>query len=383
MVPVFQLRVHSGGESLIPKPGMIHKLRGFSPMKTTAFLDRTSLFEKLKQYRLTELAEAAQHFCRLRFQSEHHGMLDQWRAAWNMLPNVQAKFDLNSEAVKVTSENEDEFGTEVRRPDFKPRSDELSTCPASIESSASEFQSVLQAFHPWRKGPFELFGVRVDSEWRSNLKWDRLANHIDFKGKRVLDVGCGNGYYAWRMLGHGAEFVLGCEPFLLSVVQFEVFRKYWPLEERFFVVPMADTDLPGRLEAFDLTFSLGVLYHRTSPIDHLQILASTLKPRGQLVLDTLILQGDGCSVLVPQDRYAKMRNVWFIPTISMLERWINRSGFKNVQVLDVTPTTTQEQRSTPWMRFESLPDFLSPDNPERTIEGYPAPVRALVTATKR
>jgi tRNA (mo5U34)-methyltransferase len=51
-------------------------------------------------------------------------------------------------------------------------------------------------------------------------------------------------------------------------------------------------------------------------------------------------------------------------------------------VVDLNRTTTDEQRSTPWMRFESLAQCLDPDNPELTVEGYPAPLRAVVLATR-
>ena len=42
--------------------------------------------------------------------------------------------------------------------------------------------------------------------------------------------------------------------------------------------------------------------------------------------------------------------------------------------------TIQEQRRTEWMRFHSLADFLDPENPTLTVEGLPAPRRAIVIA---
>ncbi|MFO0943639.1 MAG: tRNA 5-methoxyuridine(34)/uridine 5-oxyacetic acid(34) synthase CmoB [Pirellulales bacterium] len=176
--------------------------------------------------------------------------------------------------------------------------------------------------------------------------------------------------------------MFGCEPFLLSIAQYEVFRKYWPETERHFVLPLADIDLPRDIARFDITCSMGVLYHRPNPIEHLQILASTLHPGGQLLLETIVLEG-GDTVLVPEDRYAKMRNVWFIPSVPMLERWLRRTGFSNIRVLDVSRTTPEEQRKTEWMTFESLSDFLNPEDPNRTLEGYPAPTRAVLLAEKK
>jgi tRNA (mo5U34)-methyltransferase len=240
----------------------------------------------------------------------------------------------------------------------------------------------LRHFHPWRKGPFRLYDILIDTEWRSDLKWNRIASHLDLRNRRVLDVGCGNGYYGWRMLSAGARLVLGLDPFLLYVMQFEAIRRFASPQAPHGVLPLSDADLQNAPQAFDTTFSMGVLYHRTSPIDHLQTLFRTLRSGGQLVLETIVLDTSTDDVLVPGDRYAKMRNVWFIPSVSMLKKWLGRTGFTRIQVLDVSITTIDEQRRTDWMTFESLADFLDTDDPSKTIEGYPAPVRAVVVATR-
>jgi len=125
---------------------------------------------------------------------------------------------------------------------------------------------------------------------------------------------------------------------------------------------------------------MGVLYHRRSPIDHLYELRGALSQGGELVLETLIIEGGRGEVLVPERRYAKMRNVWFIPTVEELIHWLERVGFTKVRCLDQSVTTTDEQRVTSWMEFESLADFLDPTDPTRTIEGYPSPRRALLSA---
>lgn len=250
-------------------------------------------------------------------------------------------------------------------------------------ADAARIPMLLRSLHPWRKGPFQFFNTFIDTEWQSCLKWNRLAPHIDFHGRRILDVGCGNGYYGWRMLDAGAQLVLGLDPFLLYVMQFEFLRRYLPEQTPHFLLPLGDHAIPERLFAFDTCLSMGVLYHRTSPIDHLQTLWKTLEPGGLLILETLVLHNSSPEVLVPDGRYAKMRNVWFIPSLPMLLRWLQRCGFSDPVILDVSPTTTTEQRRTEWMTFESLPDFLDPNDPSRTVEGHPAPIRAIVTARRR
>lgn len=98
------------------------------------------------------------------------------------------------------------------------------------------------------------------------------------------------------------------------------------------------------------------------------------------MLETLVIEGDVNQVLLPEDRYAKMRNVWFIPSADAICHWLTRCGYRNVKLVDVNVTSLEEQRSTEWMQYESLKDFLDPENPSITVEGYPAPTRAVFTA---
>ena len=262
--------------------------------------------------------------------------------------------------------------------------------PAPAIGSASDMdagrrealKNLLLQLHPWRKGPFNLFGIDIDSEWRSNIKWSRLADHVASLEKRlVLDVGGGNGYYALRMIGAGARFVLSIDPSWLFVIQFMAVSHYLPHTPAF-VAPLAIENLPQNMQVFDTVFSMGVLYHRRSPLQHLYELRSALKPGGQLVLQTLIIESDHPQVLVPAERYAKMRNVWFIASLPILQSWLETAGFEQVDVVSESMTDAGEQRRTDWMRFESLVDYLDPTDPGKTVEGYPAPRRAILTAQK-
>lgn len=263
--------------------------------------------------------------------------------------------------------------------DIQPR-------PQLSESQRTAMLEGLRALHPWRKGPYQIADVRIDSEWRSDWKWDRVLPHLEsLSGRLVLDVGCGNGYHCWRMAQAGARRVIGIDPTAVFLAQFLAIRKLLSraapdLVARVELLPLGIESLPADLARFDSVFSMGVLYHRRSPVDHLLELRGALRPGGQLVLETLVIEGDGDQVLVPSGRYAKMRNVWFIPTPGMLQIWLSRCGFRKVRTVDVTATTLEEQRSTEWMRFESLADFLDPADKRLTIEGYPAPRRAVVIA---
>jgi len=285
-------------------------------------------------------------------QHHPHGDLARWRAALRSLPAAPGPVALDQPIPTLGSEAADR----------------------------TSLQAALIALHPWRKGPFCLGGVTIDSEWRSDLKWARLSAHLDLAGCRVLDVGSGNGYYGLRMLGAGAQLVVGADPTVLFVMQWLACR-HFSGDVANFVLPLGIEELPPGPAGFDAVFSMGVLYHRRDHQQHLRQLRGLLRPGGTLVLETLVLPPDRAEdVLVPRERYARMRNVWAVPGTARLGRWLERAGFRNVRLIDVTRTTTAEQRTTPWMRFESLEQALDPENHARTVEGHPAPVRAILLA---
>lgn len=288
---------------------------------------------------------------------KRYGDLKRWMEHFDALPDLQASTM--------------DFATECR---IGSESD------LTAEQSA-ELRSALQGLIPWRKGPIRLFDCFIDTEWRSDWKWQRVESRIELKDRKVLDVGCGNGYHLWRMLAHQPARLLGIDPSPRFVVQFYMLKKYYQGNVPVDLLPTGIENLPGA-ELFDTVLSMGVLYHRRSPMDHLLELFNQLRPGGQLVLETLVIEGDANQVLLPENRYAKMPNVWFIPSILALQAWIQRAGFAEVECLDISLTSTDEQRATDWMRFHSLDQFLDSKNPDLTAEGYPRPRRAMLIAKR-
>jgi tRNA (mo5U34)-methyltransferase len=284
------------------------------------------------------------------------GDLPAWRRALEQLP-------------KVTTESLD-FKTQVN----------IGTETDSDESTRKIIDRELRALIPWRKGPYRIHGTHIDTEWHSDWKWDRVLPHLaPLKDRTILDVGCGNGYHCWRMLGEGAKRVIGIDPSPRFVVQFYCVKHFTgpaPVD----VLPVGIEAVPANLQAFDTVFSMGVLYHRRSPMDHLRELKACLKPGGQLVLETLVINGELGDTLVPEERYCMMNNVWFLPSPDTLVSWLKKCGYKNPRLVDLNQTTTEEQRGTQWMKFHSLSDFLDPNDANLTAEGHPAPLRAVILA---
>ena len=233
---------------------------------------------------------------------------------------------------------------------------------------------------PWRKGPFDFFGVLVDSEWQSWMKWERLVPHLpNLKHKKILDIGSSNGYYMFKMAASDPMFVLGLEPQSAFYYQYCAAQKYLNLKN-VFCLPATYNELPVMNRFFDLVLCMGILYHRKSPVKMLRQIHDSLVPGGQVVVENLVIKGENNYCLFPSDRYAKMRNVFFIPDLSAMEAWLTRAGFSDIRCVDITDTTLEEQRKTQWIQTESLEDFLDPEDPSKTVEGYPAPVRAIYIA---
>ena len=245
---------------------------------------------------------------------------------------------------------------------------------------ARRIREGLMGLSPWRKGPFELFGIDLDSEWRSNLKWNRLVSKITpLTNRKILDIGSSNGYYMLRMAAHAPRMVLGLEPQHTFYFQYLALQRYFKCPD-LFCLPVPFDGFPVLKGYFDTVFLMGVLYHRRSPLDMLRRIREMTTPGGEIIVENLIIESDEDICLCPRERYAKMRNIFFIPTVRVLTQWLLRSGFGKVTVVDISRTCQEEQRKTPWINTESLNDFLDPLDAARTVEGYPAPVRAVLTA---
>ena len=238
-----------------------------------------------------------------------------------------------------------------------------------------QIEGILLQFLPWRKGPFRINQLLVDSEWNSDMKWKRFQSlGIDLAGKSILDVGSGNGYYAFRMLGMGANQVLCLEPNLMHLSQFLAINKL--------IGPLQIKMIPERLEdsgiketKFDCIFSMGLLYHQRNPKEHLKILKEFLKPNGQIIIETIVAPEEYDFALEPSDRYASMPNVHFVHSDKGCKAIFDELGLRLVMETKSILTNHLEQRKTRWMPFKSFEAALKPDDPSLTIEGYPAPSR--------
>src|SRR5690625_2088789 len=130
--------------------------------------------------------------------TQRYGDLPAWQQALARIPPLQPSFLDFTDSVTIGR---------------------ASDCDANTQEA---LHAALAELIPWRKGPYHLYGIHLDTEWRSDWKWDRVNPHLaPLEHRLVLDVGCGNGYHCWRMLGAGAQRVIGIDPSPRFVVQFQ------------------------------------------------------------------------------------------------------------------------------------------------------------------
>ena len=307
----------------------------------------------------------------------------------SLLNKISKKcLETSNQAFQVNNGNIPKWSQAINTIDVLPKGKVALKQPyISIHQDGIDSELLMEALRkliPWRKGPFMFNELSLESEWNGDMKWQRITKYIKpLKNKRVLDVGAGNGYFTLRMAMEGSKRALGIEPFLLFNYQFRAIKSMIESPLNALLLPMKLEEIPKK-PIFDTVFSMGVLYHQRDHIAHLSQLKEMMAPDAELVIETLVIEGPEDYILVPKGRYAQMRNVYSIPSIKTLESWLNDANFNNIRVVDVSKTTTAEQRKTPWIgeNGASLEDFLDPLDDSLTIEGYPAPTRAIVVCQR-
>ena len=249
----------------------------------------------------------------------------------------------------------------------------------SIEQSEQIKQTAL-LMKPWRKGPFQINDLFIDTEWQSQMKYNLLEPHFNLKDKIVGDIGCNNGYYLFRMLTHEPKKLIGFDPSAIYYSQFQFINHFIKSDIVYELLGVEHVEFYEH--KFDILFCLGVLYHRSDPVAMLKSLFKGLNKGGELILDTFMIDGEAEMCLTPKDRYSKIPNIYFVPTVNALTNWCYRAGFESIEVLEMVVTDHNEQRKTEWIDGQSLEDFLDPTDETKTVEGYPAPKRVYIKAIK-
>ena len=267
----------------------------------------------------------------------------------------------------------------------RPASNDLNDALNKDLSDELQLQKACELLIPWKKGPFQLSFGNLDAEWRSDFKWERFKHALgNIQDKVILDVGCNNGYFMFQMAELKPKLVLGIDPIPRCQAQFKLLNKIYKHENlRFELLGVEHCKHFHKL--FDTILFMGIIYHHRHPLEQLIDLREALKPGGELILETIGIPGEESYALFPEERYAGMKNIYFIPTLSCTINWLLKAKFENIEVIADSDMTTEEQRTTKWNpeNFKTLEDSLDPKDPSKTVEGHPAPRRFLVKASKK
>lgn len=187
-------------------------------------------------------------------------------------------------------------------------------------------------------GRFQLRNGEVVGPTRSgNLK--RLSRRLAIvrqvveqqggvRGRRVLDVGCADGFFSFTASAWGASEVVG-----IDISEHEIQKAQWLCDHmehgpiRFAVHDLRELPLPNEPGSFDLVMCHGVFYHFDDPVGLLRRLAEST--RGGLILDTDTLPLPGRLMLLEYETdraWGSSLPVW-VPTATSLLLLAAHAGF--------------------------------------------------------
>jgi 2-polyprenyl-3-methyl-5-hydroxy-6-metoxy-1,4-benzoquinol methylase len=129
-------------------------------------------------------------------------------------------------------------------------------------------------------GTAEYFDEVTAKRYRAESHILDFAEFHKWRGKRVLEVGCGIGTDAEQFARHGAEYVgidLSAESIGVALQRFKVYG----LEGKFYVGSVTDLEFLQNLGQFDLVYSYGVLHHFPGMQQHIENISSIVVPHGE------------------------------------------------------------------------------------------------------
>jgi tRNA (mo5U34)-methyltransferase len=304
-----------------------------------------------------------------------HEVVNECRKVWSLMMRSPHWNGIRKSLSTLLSD------TNLSGTDINLHADAISaTLPPGVEYEG--LKDICRSLISWRTGPYQLGEFALDTEWRSHMKWRRVSPMIPQRsGMRIADVGCSNGYFLYKLSTLHPEIAIGFDPVERCWLQFALLQSILRVPNLAFL-PMGILGLDAFPDFFDFILCMGVIYHQRDQALAVRKLYDATRPGGHVLLESLVVPGDEPLTITPPDRYAKMRNAWTMPSAASLKTLFLNAGFQDVRVKSFGPLTTFEQRRTELAPFESLSDFLDPNDPSRTVEGHPAPHTAAVIGRK-
>ena len=250
----------------------------------------------------------------------------------------------------------------------------LNSVNTFTELAQAKINKIIEQLTPWRLGDYLIFNNLIKSEWNCDFRWKLIDKYIPFlNNKKVADIGANNGYFSFRLLEFNPSQLLCFEPNDLYNLQLYFIASLLK-NNSIKIIKNGVENLINYDSSFDFILFMGVLYHRENPIETLKNIYFALKANGVAIVESICIEGDSDLVLFPYKSYAKMKNIWYIPSESVLKYWCEIAGFRYIQKIFNYYVTEDHQKKSEHSPNESLSDFLSEDG-LKTVEGYPPPYK--------
>lgn len=164
----------------------------------------------------------------------------------------------------------------------------------------------------------------------------------DLTGKRVLDIGCAEGFFSFEAEARGAREVIAIDSFPDSVRRFNIVREARQSNAAAFLMNVYDLE-PDRLGTFDLVMFFGVFYHLKHPQLALEAISKVCV--GELLFQTYILEdprvkGEAWAKYHPHGLASGTENKDFDPTVFWLFNstaciaMLDSLGFEDIEVVN-------------------------------------------------
>ena len=219
--------------------------------------------------------------------------------------------------------------------------------------SKEEIENELKKYPEWFY-PFDLdYGINTNPQWVGSTNIENRKRHMftpllekyggSLKGKRILDVGCNEGYWSFEAIKQGAEYVLGIEGRQEFVDKANFVKKAKGLENIEFKC-LTTYDISKDFGKFDIVLFFGILYHLSEPI-------GTLRQIHSITNECIVVDTDfdyytpyWHNVLItyrefdPRPGGSKMgavgEEIVLIPTLTSLYDMLESSGFANARFIE-------------------------------------------------
>jgi len=198
------------------------------------------------------------------------------------------------------------------------------------EIPTDQFQKKVDEISWWLTMRFSN-GVIAKGQTSANEILPYLGIPENLEGKRVLDIGCSDGYFSFLAEQRGAE-VTAIDAFPTQGFQFA--HSVLDSKVKFYQMGVYDIN-PEKLGMFDLVFYLGVQYHIKHPTIPLEKIASVTKD--QVIVESAVLTDSWTKKLSVMQFYEHDRpgnditQYWLSSTKNLLEL-VRLGGFPKINL---------------------------------------------------